>query len=748
MLFALALAANLTGMTIDLQTRMLPEQQRQSTPSQPYRWKSVQMVGGGFVDGLVFHPKEKGLRYARTDIGGAYRWDDRAKVWEPLLDWVPYEDLNFMGVESIGLDPNDPNKLYLACGTYTNAETPNGAILRSIDRGRTFQTARVPFKMGGNENGRGNGERLAVDPNDGKVLYFGSRHAGLWRSADGAKTWSRVDSFPYPSPNAEGARQRSWLDAGINGVVFDPGSGSAGRSSKTIYVTVSEMGRPNLFRSMDAGESWAPVPGAPEDYKPTHMVLARDGNLYVTYGTDAGPNRMRNGAVWKLNARWGLWTDITPDRPDGQARAFGYAAVSVDSSNTNRLIVSSFYRPPGEELFRSIDGGATYHKIFTGDAKPQWDFSKAPYVARTPIHWLFDIEIDPFDPDHALFTTGYGGYETFNLSNAERGLPTQWSVMSKGIEETVALELASPPAGPHLISAIGDYGGFVHWNLDKPAPEGNFDTPHFGNTTGLAYAEAKPELIVRVGAASGNRGGGNIGYSFDSGRTWQTTKTIPQGAREGSIAVSSDGAIWVWSLRTGSYWTRDRGESWTTCLGVPRGARVVADRNAPNRFWSMSLFDGVLFRSDDGGKSFSESILNLPGGRPKAGGNRGDGRGGQDRLYSTPGAPGDLWLPCFDGVFHSKDDGKTWERVSGVSETHGFGFGKGKSGSYPALYLIGVVKGTRGIFRSDDAGSSWTCINDDAHQWGLLLQVFGDSRIYGRVYVGTHGRGVLYGDPR
>jgi hypothetical protein len=140
------------------------------THSVPYAWKSVQIVGGGFVDGIVFHPTEKGLCYCRTDIGGAYRRDPNTMKWEPLLDWLSYDDLNLMGVESIALDPSDPDRLYLACGTYTNQETPNGAILRSSDRGRSFQRTDVPFKMGGNENGRGNGERMAVDPNDGKAL--------------------------------------------------------------------------------------------------------------------------------------------------------------------------------------------------------------------------------------------------------------------------------------------------------------------------------------------------------------------------------------------------------------------------------------------------------------------------------------------------------------------------------------------------------------------------------------------------
>ena len=35
----------------------------------PYTWKSVQIVGGGFVDGFVFHPTAKDVFYARTDIG-------------------------------------------------------------------------------------------------------------------------------------------------------------------------------------------------------------------------------------------------------------------------------------------------------------------------------------------------------------------------------------------------------------------------------------------------------------------------------------------------------------------------------------------------------------------------------------------------------------------------------------------------------------------------------------------------------
>ena len=39
-------------------------------------------------------------------------------------------------------------------------------------------------------------------------------------------------------------------------------------------------------------------------------------------------------------------------------------------------------------------------------------------------------------------------------------------------------------------------------------------------------------------------------------------------------------------------------------------------------------------------------------------------------------------------------------------------------------------------------------INDDAHQYGYSGQaVTGDPRVYGRVYMGSNGRGILYADP-
>jgi photosystem II stability/assembly factor-like uncharacterized protein len=748
---------------------------------QPYTWKNVQIVGGGFVDGVIFHPTVAGIRYARTDMGGAYRWDQKADRWQPILDWVPYKDLNLMGVESIAVDPADARRVYLACGTYTNANTPNGAILRSDDGGRTFERTDVPFKFGGNEDGRGNGERMAVDPGDGKVLYLGTRHDGLWRSTDQGVSWQQVTAFPdvteaqpeMPKHVAGESPEQFWRRMPVrgSGIVFvkfvtDGEKHTAGAATQTIpthtmptqtiFVGVSLMNRPNLFVTRDGGATWQPVDGEPTQYRPTRAALSRDGYLYIAYGNAPGPSHMTNGAVWKLNIKTGNWTDITPEHPVAGSREFGYAAVAIDAKHPQTVIASSFGRPGGEDIFRSTDGGTSWRPIFTGPAASAgiYDYARAPYVKPTPIHWLFDIEIDPANSDHALFTTGYGGWETFDLTAADRELPTHWRMLAAGIEETVALEMVSPTSGAHLVSAIGDYGGFVHWDLDQPAPEGASSPPRFGNTTGVASAALKPEILVRVGISAAHHAGENISYSLDGGKTWQGTASNPAPtSQSGSVAVSADGRTWIWApQRETPTLTRDNGATWTTVQGLPAGTKAIADPVNPSLFYAVEMRDGTFFRSSDGGATFTaQHIKTSDTPAPYDARHRGDARGGQDHIYATPGRTGDLWLAAFDGLYRLSTEAAqdaSFTRMPGVETIEAFGFGKAAPHrSYPTLYLVGTVDGQNGVFRSTDEAHTWVRINDDKHQWGLVLQVIGDPRIFGRVYVGTHGRGISYGDP-
>jgi hypothetical protein len=104
-----------------------------------YTWRNVVIKGGGFVTGIEFHPTAPGVIYARTDVGGAYRWNAATGRWLPLLDWLGRDIAHYMGVDAIAVDPSDANRVYVVGGQYTQDWAGFAAVLRSADRGATFQ---------------------------------------------------------------------------------------------------------------------------------------------------------------------------------------------------------------------------------------------------------------------------------------------------------------------------------------------------------------------------------------------------------------------------------------------------------------------------------------------------------------------------------------------------------------------------------------------------------------------------------
>ena len=343
-----------------------------------YVWKNAPVAGGGYVTGLIFNQKEKGLLYARTDMGGAYRWDTGAEQWIPLTDWVGQKDWNLLGIESLATDPVDPNRLYLAAGTYTNDWAGNGAILRSTDRGRTFQRTDLPFKLGGNEDARGAGERLVIDPANHDNLLLGTRKNGLWRSTDHGQTWNQVSSFPVKDGASFGT--------GISFVTYGPAG------SNTVYVGVADKST-NLYRSTDGGNSWQAVSGQPTGQVPQHGVLSGDGSLYVTYSNNTGPNNVSGGSVWKYTG--GAWKNISPSQG-----GYGFAGLAVDPQKPSTVMVTTLDRWwPQDEVYRSTDGGATWK---TQSDRSVRDASIAPYLGTGIGHWMTALSIDPFDSGHVM----------------------------------------------------------------------------------------------------------------------------------------------------------------------------------------------------------------------------------------------------------------------------------------------------------------------------------------------------------
>ncbi len=378
--------------------------------ARPYVWKNAQVVGGGYVTGLVFNPREKGLLYARTDMGGAYRWDAAAQQWIPLTDWIGEKDWNLLGIDSVATDPVDPARLYLSAGTYTNDWAGNGAILRSTDQGRTFKRTDLPFKVGGNEDGRGAGERLVVDPADNGTLLLGTRKNGLWHSTDHGVTWRQVSSFPVKDGASSGA--------GISFVTYGPAG------SKTVYVGVNDRAT-SLYRSTDGGGTWQAVSGQPTGQLPQHGVLSRDGSLYLTYTDNLGPNGVTAGSVWKYTPAGGVWKDISPSQG-----SYGFSGLAVDPRKPSTVMVTTLDRWwPEDEIYRTTDGGTTWKALADKSIR---NASAAPYVGNHTGHWMTALAIDPFNSGHVLYGTGNGIWRSKDANASDTGGTSHWSMGARG----------------------------------------------------------------------------------------------------------------------------------------------------------------------------------------------------------------------------------------------------------------------------------------------------------------------------
>jgi photosystem II stability/assembly factor-like uncharacterized protein len=686
----------------------------------PYVWDSVVIGGGGFVTAVVPSRAAPGVAYARTDVGGAYRWDPRRKRWSPLLDWVAEGQTGYLGIDSLAVDPRDADNIWLLAGiAYLNGGRT--ALLHSTDAGKTFSIVDVThqFKTHGNGMGRQDGERLVVDPGNSRLLYVGTRRDGLFKSIDAGRTWTRVAGLPVTiTPN----------DVGIDVVVPDPASVRDGQARR-VFAGVSRFGAvgPNLYRSDDGGATFEPVAGAPVDLMPQRAVLDGAGNLIVTFANGAGPHPDRSGRepmdrgqVWKYAIASGAWTNITPA---GWTRPF--AGISVDPKNPQRLVVSTIntYLPQGDakgdRIFLSHDGGASWADVVArGFAR---DAAGVPWLKGHAIHWAGSVEFDPADTHAVWITSGNGVFRTANIDAA----PVTWTFTVDGLEETVPLDFASIPGGP-LVSAIGDYDGFLH---DDPARHGRIHDPQIGTTTGLAVAAKDTRTMARVGDS--------MLVTHDGGASWKKTAALM--GRRGHVALSADGAVILHAPeKAKDVWrSGDGGATWTRVAGLAApDLRPVADPVDAHVFYVYD--DAALLASTDGGATFAPRAA-LPG-------------GGSHLVRVAPGRHGDVWVALKNGgLVRSVDGGAHFAAIAPVRYCGAVGFGKAAPGhDYPAVYVWGDVGGVRGIHRSIDAGASWTRINDDAHQYGGPGDgqfVVGDMNRYGVVYMSTAGRGIAYGQP-
>jgi xyloglucan-specific exo-beta-1,4-glucanase len=741
------------------------------------RWMNVKYGGGGYVPGLIYHPTSPNVLYARTDVGGAYRWDTATASWLPITDGMDVTDDFYHGSESIALDPNDDQRVYMSAGKYVSDKS-DGRLYISTNRGDSWTFVNLPFSTGSNSPGRAIGERLMVDPNNPTILFYGTRTQGLWKSADRGQTWQQVSSLASAKMTQD--QINAYPNSGVVGVeqvIFDTSTKGTGSATQTIYTAVAKdyaaaAGLTSgLYKTTDGGATWTAI-ATPADvagmYIP-HMVRNTDGMMYVAFTNEVGPGAGGSCRLYKFDGT--NWTLLK--KYDSQPAInvnFGMGGLSVSGTGaTTRIalgVTNSWGNWDGQPVVQlSDDAGATWREIS----------AMAPHTDNESASgWPDDVEIDPNNREHIMHVTGGGVWETMNASAAK----PSWTKKVDGIEETATLSLTAAPPGAsyRLLNSSGDIGMKVYAELNKTPTLGTGSL--LGNSSSSDMAWSDPSYIAAIGTTMWNHPGVAGAYSTDSGVTWTPfAGHHPQGLTNqgdtSNIAVTKPGNI-IWSPNNSvPAYSTDNGTTWTmTDLPavdptpwIGRGYKVVADRKNPNKvyaynpggqWWAKGSETQHFFTSTDGGHTFTESaafkvatsdyVTDIP----------------NVSVAVNPNAEGDIWVADGRAVLHSLDGGATWTKLStftpfwGANATWSWpeiwgassiALGKAPLGStkYSAsVYVVGVVNGVWGVYASDDGGVTWRRFNDDKHQYGGVGQLAADQTVPGRLYMAGSGRGVLF----
>ncbi|MBD5159116.1 MAG: 1,4-beta-glucanase [Ruminococcus sp.] len=742
-------------------------------------WDTLRIGGAGFTSGIVTGQKEM---YLRTDVGGAYKWDYDKSEWVQLFGFLNENDRGLLSVKGMAIDPTDDNTVYFLCGCayFSGART---VIFKTTDGGKTFTESDVTehIQVHGNGDGRECVEPIAIDPDNPDTIYAGgdvtAGKSALIKSTDGGKTWNAVTGYDDLGLFTESLKYPSWTDhmvRGTEGKEYNAqnGIGCILIEDGKVYVGTSVTGQANIHVADVKDDKFEVLTkDLPDANYPCSITSDKNGNIFFTYIAGLAFAGSAGGA-YKYDTKTGKVSDITPPK----SGAIGM--VEADDTDPNKLVARTcgvwadqWYEEEwtdgsiawGDHFFRSTDGGETWQDITPGAGETIYDangshkeFVSLPmdtngydWIYGKACHWGSGILIDPRNPDRILMTSGNGVFACDNVWD-EKGV--QFYFQPDGVEEVVALDFVSVPGGSPF-SAIGDYDGFEHLDEDVIGLQYN---PNMGSTSAIAYCPADTKVMARVSEhdAKGY-------YSLDAGKTWEELK-FQSGGGKLAITKLDDGKYRIIKANADNAsisYTDDFGATWENASGL-EGTKTtypLVDPNNPaivygsgikyNSYWSsdMSKKEPTLddaqydfYISTDYGKTFTKSVV---------------------CKYDECDHTGDLAYISEDkvamavgwnGLYIITDGGKNIEKSDVFyAKTVGYGAPE-KDGDPNTLYIYGkpAEEDVEGIYRSQDGGKTWVCINTD-HLYGGTGNgnfIVGDMNEFGKIYMSTVGCGIVYGE--
>lgn len=620
-------------------------------------WQTVgpNNVSGRITD-VAMHASDQQTVYAASASGGVWKSTNAGQTWAPISDALPS-----LSIGDIAIDPSDKNTIY--CGT---GETNGGGgsvtydgrgVFKSTDAGSSWQAA-------GLEN-TGSIGRIAVDPQrPNRVfvaamgsLFSNNPERGVFRSNDGGTSWEQ-NLFVNDSVGA--------IDLAIHpqnpDTLFAVTWERIRRPNKRVYGGQGSA----VWRSTDGGDSWTKLAGglpsgpnvgrmgidiAPSEPNVMYLTVAN------TNGGFAGVYKSSNhGDSWALVPQnsdpgyysFGWWFGQIRVHPGNADHVFNLGAGWKESSNSGaswsevsdylHADYHAFYIHPANPSFQVVgnDGGV----YISTNGGGSWQHR--PF----PITQFYTCEIDFQAP------TRYSGGAQDNGTQASFDFgPDDWTSIFGGDGFVTLVN----PLDNTIYYAESQYGGFGGSN-GASAPTSsryNWNTPYIfdPNDPSILYFGAEKlfkstDAGLSWTALSGDLSNGSGG---SGGVVYGTITAIAASGIDGNVlwAGTDDGNVWTTS-NGGANWTKV-----STALPKRWVTRLVADlSDAQTAYVCFSGFRhheniAHIYKTTDLGQTWTDVSGNLPD-VPV------------NDLIIDPLDTSTLYIATDAGIFTTSDGGDTW----------------------------------------------------------------------------------------
>ncbi|MGD0901779.1 MAG: transcriptional regulator [Terracidiphilus sp.] len=570
-------------------------------------WTSVGPPGGD-ARALVAVPGQPGHLYLGTTNSWIYESVDEGAHWHRLARLEPSEEVV---LDNILVDAANPAVIY--AGGW-KAEQRDGGLWVGRDEGKQWKLV---------EALRGQSIlSLAQAPSNPRLLFAGTLE-GVFRSSDGGSSWKRI------SP--PGSREIHEVES----LAVDP------VDPNIVYAGTWHL----PWKTADGGKSWHNIKkGLIDDSDVFSIVVDPARPKTVFLSACSGIYKSENGG------------ELFHKIQGIPATARRTRVLMQDPEN--REVV---YAGTTEGLYKTLDGGKTFRRM-TG-----------PDVV------VNDVFVDPQDSNRVLLATDRGGV----LASKDGGASFAASNQGFSGRKVAALLVDRNIPGRLFAGVVNDksYGGVFlsadgggTWEQIGEGFGGGLDgrdvfvlaqaadgTVLAGTSHGIFALEAanRPNDKDQTSEASGPDGGKPVWQprnTIANTRLKTATEThhgehvnVEKQVKEPAFQLESranaldlSGDVWVASTGFGLLTSRDQGASWQG--GPVMGSNEYLSVTAHGALMASARADGVVLSTDSGSTWMPMAIPTM-----------------LTRIHRVAfSADGTLWLGAREGVYFTRDKGKTW----------------------------------------------------------------------------------------